>query len=286
MRPNETPQPANPAGQLLRFGLLQARCCAFPVALVLGIGASGLLPELPVARYDLVLLYGVGLTVLARKAGWDSARDTAVIAACHVIGLLFELVKVQMGSWVYPEEALTKVAGVPLYGGFLYAAVGSYVCRAWRLMDLSLDRYRARPMAVLAALVYLNFFTHHWLPDLRWPLAALLLLALWGTWVHYTVGAVRYRMPLSLAFVLIGFFLWVAENAATYAGAWSYPDQLDGWQPVPLAKFAAWSLLISVTFVIAARYAAVQTYGVVTPSTSKPRRSRIGRLWSEASTWR
>ena len=238
--------------QLLMFGWLQLRCCAFAVALIGGIAASGLLPELPVARYDLVLVYGLVLAVLARRLGWDSARDTAVIAACHVIGLLFELVKVQLGSWSYPEPALTKVAGVPLYGGFLYAAVGSYVCRSWRLLDLRLTGYRPRVMAALAAAVYLNFFSHHWLPDVRWVLAALMLWATAGTWVMYTVGAHRYRMPLALSFVLIGFFLWVAENAATFAGAWSYPDQLDGWQPVTPAKAGAWALLISVTFVLAA----------------------------------
>ncbi|MFE3328518.1 DUF817 domain-containing protein [Streptomyces sp. NPDC059176] len=239
--------------QLIRFGLLQARCCAFAVALVGGIAASRLLPELPVARYDLVLVYGVGLAVVARWVGWDSKRDTVVIAGCHLVGLLFELVKVQLGSWSYPEDALTKVAGVPLYGGFLYAAVGSYVCRAWHLLDLRLTGYRASAMAWLAGAVYLNFFTHHWLPDVRWLLAAAMLGATAGTWVAYRVGALTYRMPLALGFVLIGFFLWVAENAATYAGAWSYPDQLDGWRPVSVAKFGAWALLISVTFVIAER---------------------------------
>ncbi|MFI1397437.1 DUF817 domain-containing protein [Streptomyces sp. NPDC020681] len=239
--------------QLLRFGWLQARSCAFAFALVGGIAASRLLPELPVARYDLVLLYGIGLAVLARRLGWDSARDTWVIAGCHLIGLLFELVKVRMGSWSYPEDALTKVAGVPLYGGFLYAAVGSYVCRAWHLFDLRVYGYRPRIMAVLAAGVYLNFFTHHWLPDLRWVLAAALVCATAGTWVRFRVGAREHRMPLALAFVLIGFFLWVAENIATYAGAWSYPDQLGGWQPVSVAKFGAWALLITVTFVLAAR---------------------------------
>ncbi|MFF3454728.1 DUF817 domain-containing protein [Streptomyces sp. NPDC002730] len=238
--------------QLLRFGLLQARCCAFAIALVGGIAVSGLLPALPIARYDLVLIYGILLAVAARKLGWDSARDTAVITGCHLIGLLFELVKVRMGSWSYPEEALTKVAGVPLYGGFLYAAVGSYVCRAWHLFELRLDGYRPRIMAVLAGAVYLNFFSHHWLPDLRWALAATLLLATAGTWVHYRVGSQEHRMPLALSFVLIGFFLWVAENIATYAGAWSYPDQLSGWQPVSVAKFGAWALLITVTFVLAA----------------------------------
>ncbi|MGW7464603.1 DUF817 domain-containing protein [Streptomyces xantholiticus] len=239
--------------QLLRFTLLEARCCAFAVALIGGIAVSALLPELPIARYDLLLIYGLALAVLARKLGWDSPRDTAVIAVCHLIGLVFELVKVRMGSWSYPEEAVTKIAGVPLYGGFLYAAVGSYVCRAWHLFDLRLGGYRPRVMAVLAGAVYLNFFTHHWLPDARWILAALLLCATAGTRVRFRVGEQDHRMPLALSFVLIGFFLWIAENISTYAGAWTYPDQLAGWQPVSVAKFGAWALLITVTFVLVAR---------------------------------
>lgn len=238
--------------RLLLFGWLQARCCAFAAALLGGIAASRLLPELPLARYDIVLLYGIALALLARRVGWDSARDTVVLAGCHVIGLLFELVKVQLGSWSYPEAALTKIAGVPLYGGFLYSAVGSYVCRSWHLMQLRLTGYRPRIMAVLAGAIYINFFSHHWLPDARWVLAGLMLFATIGTWVHYRVGTAQYRMPLALAFALIGFFLWIAENMATYVGAWSYPDQLDGWQPVSLAKAGAWALLISVTFVMAA----------------------------------
>ncbi|MET9800155.1 DUF817 domain-containing protein [Streptomyces sp. NPDC006368] len=251
--------------QLLLFGWQQARCCAFAVALVAGVAASGLLPQLPVARYDLLLLYGVLLTVLALRLGWDTARDTAVIAACHLIGLLFELVKVRLGSWSYPEDAVTKIGGVPLYGGFLYSAVGSYVCRAWRLMSIDLIGYRPRAMLPLAAAVYVNFFTHHWLPDARWVLAALMLPATAGTWVEYAVGQRRYRMPLALGFTLVGFFLWVAENAATYVGAWSYPDQLDGWQPVSLMKVGAWSLLISVTFVMVAGRRRVTTTLVSRP---------------------
>ncbi|MGW7053582.1 DUF817 domain-containing protein [Streptomyces sp. NPDC054887] len=238
--------------QISLFGWQQARCCAFAVALVGGVAVSDLLPELPVARYDLLLGYGLLLTVLARRLGWDTARDTAVIAACHLIGLLFELVKVHLGSWSYPEDAVTKFAGVPLYGGFLYSAVGSYVCRAWRLMSVELTAYRPRVMVPLAAAVYVNFFSHHWLPDARWVLAGLILLATIGTSVGYSVGERRYRMPLALSFVLIGFFLWIAENAATYVGAWSYPDQLHGWQPVSPMKIGAWALLISVTFVLVA----------------------------------
>ncbi|MFF9818744.1 DUF817 domain-containing protein [Streptomyces sp. NPDC014006] len=250
--------PRHLLGQLFRFGVIQARACAFAVALLAGIGASRLLPPLPVARYDLVLAYGVLLTLVARRVGWETRRDTAVIVVCHGVGLLFELVKVRLGSWTYPEDALSKIAGVPLYGGFMYAAVASYVCRARHLMRLHYTRYRAAATTAVAAAVYLNFFTHHWLPDLRWPLAAAMAAATAGTWVGFSVGGHRYRMPLAVSFVLIGFFLWVAENAATYAGAWSYPQQLSGWQPVPLAKFGAWSLLISVTFVLVEHLAAAR----------------------------
>lgn len=57
---------------------------------------------------------------------------------------------------------------------------------------------------------------------------------------------------IGLAFALIGFFLWLGENIATYVGAWRYPYQLHGWQPVGLDKFGAWALLISVTVVMVA----------------------------------
>ncbi|MGW0882583.1 DUF817 domain-containing protein [Streptomyces sp. NPDC002671] len=244
--------PASLIGQLLDFTWTQTRACAFAIALLSGVAASTLLPRLPVARYDLLVGYGVLLTLLFWRRGWESGRDVAVISACHVIGLAFELVKVSQGSWSYPEPAVLKFAGVPLYGGFLYAAVGSYICRAWHLFELELCRYRPRATALVAAGVYVNFFSHHWLPDVRWLLAALLVAVTAGTSVRFTVRGVRRSMPLALSFVLIGFFLWVAENLATYVGAWRYPYQLHGWQPVGVGKFGAWALLISVTFVLAA----------------------------------
>ncbi|MFE7901472.1 DUF817 domain-containing protein [Streptomyces sp. NPDC057424] len=243
---------AAPVRELFAFAWTQTRACAFAFALLSGVAVSALLPELPLARYDVLVVYGVLLTLLFWARGWESGRDIAVVAVCHVIGLAFELVKVALGSWSYPEPAVLKFAGVPLYGGFLYAAVGSYVCRAWHLFDLGLVRYRPRATAVVAAAIYVNFFSHHWLPDARWVLAGLLVAVTLGASVRFTVRGVRRRMPLALSFVLIGFFLWVAENLATLVGAWRYPYQEHGWEPVGVEKFGAWALLISVTFVLAA----------------------------------
>ena len=197
-----------------------------------------------------------------------------MIFAFHLIGLALELFKVRVGSWAYPEDAWAMVAGVPLYSGFMYAAVGSYICQAFRRFDLRVNRFPWLPAAALAVAAYANFFTHHYLPDLRWLVALGFVVVLWRSRVSFTVGARRYAMPLSLSFVLIGFFLWVAENGATWLGAWQYPDQAAFWQLVHVGKWGSWALLVSLSFVLVAAvkrwegtfYGDVGTIPAVTPA--------------------
>lgn len=59
-----------------------------------------------------------------------------------------------------------------------------------------------------------------------------------------------YRMPLLLTFVLIGFFIWLAENLGTFFGVWQYPNQIGTWATVHVGKWGAWSLLVIMTFTI------------------------------------
>ena len=237
--------------QLIRFGWVQVQCCLFAVAVFVGLAASSVVP-LPVSRYDALLAYALVLTAAFFVLRLETGREVAVIFGFHLVGLALEVFKVRVGSWSYPEAAWTKIGGVPLYSGFMYAAVGSYICQAFRRMDLRVDRFPWAPAVVLAAAAYGNFFTHHWLPDLRWAIAAGFVVVLWRSRVSYTVGRRRYAMPLSLSFVLIGFFLWVAENAATLLGAWKYPDQEQVWQMVHVGKWGSWALLVSLSFVLVA----------------------------------
>ena len=109
----------------------------------------------------------------------------------------------------------SDLAGVPVFSGFMYASVGSYICQAFRRFDLRVSGFRWVPVSLLAVAAYLNFFTHHFIADLRWLIAVAFLVALWGSTVHFTVGGDRYWMPTAQAFILIGGFLWLAENAAT-----------------------------------------------------------------------
>jgi hypothetical protein len=81
--------------------------------------------------------------------------------------------------------------------------------------------------------------------------------------LHFTVGRHRYAMPLALSFVLIGFFLWAAENGATFLRAWQYPSQESVWTLVHAAKLGSWSLLVVVSIVLVAAVKAYegQLYG-------------------------
>ena len=105
---------------------------------------------------------------------------------------------------------------------------------------------------VLAVAVYVNFFAHHWLPDIRLVLFALMALLFARTRVHFTVWRAERWMPLLLGWLLVALFIWFAENIGTFARAWSYPDQADGWRMVSPAKLGAWYLLMYISFTLVA----------------------------------
>ena len=254
--------------QLLRFGWVEAQCCLFAVLFFLGLALVRIVP-LPIDPADALLLWCLAVTLVLWLVRWETGREVAVIFGFHLVGLALELFKVRQGSWSYPDTGIASIGGVPLYSGFMYAAVGSYVCQAWRRMDLRITGYRARATACVAALVYLNFFTSHVTADVRLLLALALLWVTRRTWVHFTVGRRRHAMPLALSFVLIGSFLWVAENAATFLRAWQYPSQESVWTLVHAAKLGSWSLLVVVSIVLVAAVKAYegQLYGTAAERT-------------------
>jgi uncharacterized membrane protein YoaT (DUF817 family) len=235
--------------QLLRFGWIEAQCCLFAVLFFAGLALVRLVP-LPGSPADALLLWCRAVTLVLWLAGWETGREVGVIFGFHLVGLALEIFKVSQGSWSYPDTGSAALGGVPLYSGFMYAAVGSYVCQAWRRLDLRITGYRPWATAAVAALVYLNFFTSHAVRDLRWPLAAVLLVVTGRAWVRFTVGRRRYAMPLPASFVLIGFSLWLAENAATLLRAWQYPSQETVWTLVHASKLGSWSLLVVVSIVL------------------------------------
>ncbi|MEM9107468.1 MAG: DUF817 family protein, partial [Pseudomonadota bacterium] len=185
-------------------------------------------------------------------SGLETRREALVIFGFHCVATVMELYKTSsmIGSWHYPEEAYFAFLGVPLFAGFMYSAVGSYIARAWTVLKLRFSDYpKLVHTYVLAALVYVNFFTHHFIIDLRYILVGYAFLIFWRTRVFFTVSR-EHSMPLLAGFVLVSAFVWVAENMATFANVWIYPHQRAGWTLVSPDKLVAWFLLMIVSFVL------------------------------------
>lgn len=239
--------------QLILFGWEQALSCLFPVVIFVSLAVTKWMPLPILPRYDWLLLICLLMQWWMFRSGLETRDELKVITLFHLIGLALELFKVHMGSWSYPEDGYVKIGGVPLYSGFMYASVASYLCQAWRRLKIELVNWPPFLVVVpLAAAIYLNFFTHHFWIDVRLWLFALVLIVFWKSWVSYEVGGTRYRMPLALSFVLIGFFIWIAENITTFFGAWQYPNQAEAWSLVHLGKVSSWVLLVIVSFLIVA----------------------------------
>ncbi len=104
--------------------------------------------------------------------------------------------------------------------------------------------------SLVATAIYLNFFTHHFFGDYRWYLAGAALGLYARSQIVFRPHRTDRRMPLSLGLVLVGFFIWVAENAGTFFGLWAYPHQLGTWAAVHVSKWSAWCLLVLMSFTI------------------------------------
>jgi uncharacterized membrane protein YoaT (DUF817 family) len=102
----------------------------------------------------------------------------------------------------------------------------------------------------LAVAIYINFFTHHYLPDMRLLLFAAVAYLFGPAWIEFRMREVHRRMPLLLGLVLVATFIWLAENVGTFTAAWRYPAQRNGWHMVPLQKLGAWLLLMIISYVM------------------------------------
>lgn len=241
------------AYEFLLFGLKQAWACLFgAVMLALLLGTRLFWPEAaPIARYDFLVIASVAVQAILLATKLERWDEALVIFVFHVVGTIMEIFKTAHGSWIYPEESFLRIGGVPLFSGFMYACIGSYIARIWRLFDVKFANYPPIWTTwALAVLAYLNFFSHHYLPDIRIGLFVFSVLIFGRTWFYFTPDLKPRRMPMIVGALLVALFIWFAENLGTFAAAWVYPSQRDGWEMVHIEKMGAWYLLLLLSFVL------------------------------------
>jgi len=251
--------------EFVRFGLKQGWACLFGgLLLALMLGTRLVWPaHAPIARYDALFLAALLLQVAMLRLRMETWSEARVILVFHVIGTAMEIHKTAIGSWVYPEANLFRLGGVPLFTGFMYAAVGSYLARVWRLFDFRFTRHPSlRLLAVLSVAIYVNFLIDHRGIDLRAGLIAVAFAAFAPATVYFKVWREHRTMPLLLGLLLVALFIWFAENLGTLSGTWLYPSQRQHWSVVPVAKLSSWFLLMIVSYTLVARANGIATWPI------------------------
>jgi len=208
-----------------------------------------------VSRYDFIFLAAVGFQVCALVFKFEQLREFFVILLFHLLATGMELFKTNpaIGSWMYPSlhNTVFALATVPLFTGFLYSAIGSYISRAFISLKLSYEHFPAYyHLWILAVLIYLNFFTHHFFYDIRYFLFAYVLVIFFRTQVHFQVYRKQRTMPFLLTVVLTALFVWIAENIGTFTKIWLYPSQIEHWHLVSFNKIGSWFLLLVLSFAL------------------------------------
>lgn len=251
---------------LLNFAYQEAASCVFPGLILLLLALTHFFPLPGIARYDFLFLACLLIQVwMVWGIKVETVDELKTITLFHAIAMAMEIYKVNLGSWAYPGEAYLKVLGVPLFAGFMYSAVGSYITQAWRRLRLRLEHFPPSWVNwTFVVLIYGNFYTNAITYDIRWFIIAGLLAAYWRTRIYFTLSEVPFAhpevrpnrefwLPLLAGFVMVATFIWFAENIGTFLNAWQYPNQADGWQPVSISKLTSWSLLFIVSFVLVAQ---------------------------------
>ncbi len=241
--------------EFLAFGIKQAWACIFGgLLLALILGTHLVYPEnAALSRYDFLVLAALAMQFALIASGLETLEEARVILVFHVVGTVMEVFKTSAGSWAYPEDSFLRVGAVPLFSGFMYAAVGSYLARVWRIFEFRFTHFPPLWLqALLAGAIYVNFFTHHFTLDVRAGLFVAAALIYGRCMVLFRSDVDHRSMPLLVGFALVALFIWFAENIGTFARAWSYPGQTLEWEMVSIHKFGAWYLLMIISFVLVA----------------------------------
>jgi len=236
------------------FGLKQANASIFGgFLLFVMLITSQWYPLESIHRYDFIFLAAIFFQIFLLVFKFETFKESLVIVIFHLVATIMELFKTSdaIGSWSYPEEYIFGIANVPLFTGFMYSAVGSYIARAWRIFDFEYSYYPNKKATIwLVCLIYFNFFSHHYIWDIRWLLLIATIALFYPTRVYYKIITTHRNMPLLIGWTLVALFIWFAENIATYANIWIYPNQHGTWQMVPIAKLSSWFLLMLLSFVL------------------------------------
>jgi uncharacterized membrane protein YoaT (DUF817 family) len=210
-------------------------------------------PILGLHRYDALLVYALLIQWILIYWKLETPREVLVIAVFHLMAMVMELflTSPSIGSWHYGEPGVMRIANVPLFAGFMYSAVGSFLARGLRLLDISLSNMPAMwLLGILALLSYANFFVQHFWLDSRNVLFVFSVILFFRTRMQLRLNQHTIKLHFLPVLLFLAGLVWLAENIATYNNIWRYPSQVVNWHMVGLGKLGSWYLLLTLSLVL------------------------------------
>lgn len=206
-----------------------------------------------VFRYDYLLFYALIIQFCLLYSKLESWAEAKVIALFHVMAMIMEifLTHPAIGSWQYPQPAVFKICTVPLFAGFMYSAVGSFLARSLRLYQVSIQYLPSfTQMLALALSAYINFMSKFFIADIRYFLFAWSVIIFWPTKISLHLKQYQLKLPMLPVLFVLAFVIWIAENISTFNKIWLYPSQIDAWHMVGWGKLGSWYLLLLLSLVL------------------------------------
>lgn len=205
----------------------------------------------PLARYDALLIVALLVQGLFFVFRLETREEVIALVVFCGLGLGLEWFNTARGNWAYEEAGWLTFADVPVFVGFMYAAVGVCILRMIRIFEMQFSPFPRTPLALgLALLIYMNFFTQHLVFDIRLGLFAATVLLFGRTRIWFRSGGRTYWMPMLVSLFLSALGVWLAENLGTLTGTWVYDGQQPG-EPVNLATLGSWYLFLCVALMVA-----------------------------------
>lgn len=243
--------------EFFRFIFKLARACLFAIIFFACLYFGKYITTFGLHLYDFLFVCVIITQIILLATKIETRDEIKIILIYHLLGFVMELFKTHpsVGSREYPDPWFFTIGWVPLYSGFMYSAVGSFIFQWREQLKLRFTNFPPFYYTIpIATLIYINFFTHHFIRDLRYILVVAIMLVSYKTSVYFTINKLTWRMPVLLWLTLVWFFMWVAENLATFWWARVYPHQ-DTWRTfVSRRGVLSWFLLFIVSFVIVSTY--------------------------------
>lgn len=117
------------AVEFLFFGIKEARARLFAGLFCAAIFTTPRAGILGIPRYDVLLFVALAIQAWMICSKLEMTDELKEICLFHPAGFALEMFKTSSGikSWAHPDFGHTKVLGVPLFSGFMYAVIGRHL---------------------------------------------------------------------------------------------------------------------------------------------------------------